>query len=241
MITPYNDAQESKTGQVRRMFDRIAPTYDKLNRIISLGMDISWRKRAIEMLRPYSPTHVLDVATGTGDLAIDLVHRLESIKQVHGVDISQEMMRHGEAKVYSLELDDRIRFSVEDCTALSLADASYDAVTIGFGIRNFEDIPKALKELHRILQPGKPLVILELSEPRNALLRMGYKLYSGYIVPLIGKMLSDDQQAYSYLPKSIAAMPQREAMVELMLQAGFSQAYYRDIMPQTCCVYVAVK
>ncbi len=149
---------------VQRMFNRIAPSYDKLNRMISLGMDISWRKKAIGMLAPYEPKNVLDVATGTGDLAIDLVNSIGSIQSVLGVDISEEMMRQGDIKVHSLGLDDKIKFEKQDCTALTYESETFDAVTIAFGIRNFEDIPKGLSEVYRVLKDGTPLIILELTE-----------------------------------------------------------------------------
>lgn len=239
MITPYND-QEPKVDQVRRMFNRIAPKYDQLNRIISLGLDRSWRRRALHLLAPYAPKHVLDVATGTGDLAIELVHTLPSVQEVVGIDISEEMMRVGEEKVHLEGLDKKIRFERQDSTATTFAEASFDAATIGFGIRNFADIPAAARELHRILRPGGVLVIAELSEPTNAFLRLGYKLYAGQIIPLIGRCISQDSDAYSYLPKSIAAVPQREAMVAVLREASFTEAFYESIFPGTCTIYVAI-
>lgn len=240
MITPYND-REDKVDQVQRMFNRIAPTYDRLNRIISLGLDKRWRRYGLELLTPFEPHQVLDIATGTGDLAIDMLGQVPSIESVLGVDISEEMMRQGVHKVRALELDHKISFSREDCTALSFEDEQFDAATIGFGIRNFADIPQAAREIHRVLRPGKPLLIIELTEPRNPILRLGYKLYAGKIIPLIGRLISHDPDAYSYLPRSIAAVPQREAMVELLTQAGFSEAYYRTLCPGTCAIYMAIK
>lgn len=240
MVTPYND-EEPKVSQVQRMFNRIAPTYDRLNRMISLGLDRSWRAKAIELLRPYEPALVLDVATGTGDLAIELLRSVPSIERILGVDISEEMMRVAEDKVHSLGLDGKICFAQEDCTALSLESDSFDAATIGFGIRNFADIPAAARELHRVLRDGKPLVILELSEPKNFVMRLGYKAYSGLVIPLLGRVFSGDAEAYKYLPRSIEAMPQREAMVQILLEAGFREAYYRSIAPGTCTIYVAIK
>lgn len=239
-ITPYND-QEDKASQVQRMFNHIAPTYDKLNRIISLGLDRKWRKRGIELLRPYDPKHVLDIATGTGDLAIELVHSLPSVDTILGTDISEEMMRIGADKVRDLGLDQRISFAREDCTALTFADNTFDAATIGFGIRNFSDIPQAAKEIYRVLRPGKPVVILELTQPTNPLMLWGYKLYSRKIIPLVGQLISEDERAYRYLPESIAAVPQREAMVQILLEAGFSEAFYKELAPGTCAIYLALK
>ena len=239
MLTPYND-QEPKVDQIRRMFNRIAPKYDQLNRIISLGLDRSWRKRALHLLAPYAPQRVLDVATGTGDLAIEIIQTISSTKEVVGVDISEEMMRVGQEKVHQAGLDTKISFERQDCTAMTFEADSFDAATIAFGIRNFSDIPAAAAELHRVLRPGGVLIIAELSVPTNPLLRLGYKLYAGQIIPLIGRLISKDRDAYTYLPKSIAAVPQRERMVEILRKAGFSEAFYESIFPGTCTIYVAI-
>ena len=239
MLTPYND-QEPKVDQIRRMFNRIAPKYDQLNRIISLGLDRSWRKRALHLLVPYTPQRVLDVATGTGDLAIEIIQTISSAKEVVGVDISEEMMRVGQEKVHQAGLDKKISFERQDCTAMTFEADSFDAATIAFGIRNFSDIPVAAAELHRVLRPGGVLIIAELSVPTNPLLRLGYKLYAGQIIPLIGRLISKDRDAYTYLPKSIAAVPQRERMVEILRKAGFSEAFYESIFPGTCTIYVAI-
>lgn len=239
MLTPYND-QEPKVDQIRRMFNRIAPKYDQLNRIISLGLDRSWRKRALHLLAPYTPQRVLDVATGTGDLAIEIIQTISSAKEVVGVDISEEMMRVGQEKVHQAGLDKKISFERQDCTAMTFEADSFDAATIAFGIRNFSDIPAAAAELHRVLRSGGVLIIAELSVPTNPLLRLGYKLYAGQIIPLIGRLISKDRDAYTYLPKSIAAVPQRERMVEILRKAGFSEAFYESIFPGTCTIYVAI-
>lgn len=239
MLTPYND-QEPKVDQIRRMFNRIAPKYDQLNRIISLGLDRSWRKRALHLLAPYTPQRVLDVATGTGDLAIEIIQTISSAKEVVGVDISEEMMRVGQEKVHQAGLDKKISFERQDCTAMTFEADSFDAATIAFGIRNFSDIPAAAAELHRVLRSGGVLIIAELSVPTNPLLRLGYKLYAGQIIPLIGRLISKDRDAYTYLPKSIAAVPQRERMVEILRKTGFSEAFYESIFPGTCTIYVAI-
>lgn len=240
MVKPYNE-EEQKVEQVQRMFNRIAPSYDRLNRIISFGLDKSWRHKAIKLLQPYQPRQVLDVATGTGDLSIDLVRMLPSVESVLGVDISEEMMRYAEEKVRKQGFESKVSFAREDCTALSFDDESFDAITIGFGIRNFEDIPVATRELYRVLRPGKPLVILELTEPRNAFLKWGYSVYASKFIPFVGGYLSEDADAYSYLPRSIEAAPQREAMLEILQTAGFRESYYRKLSLDTCAIYVAIK
>lgn len=240
MIKPYND-QEKKTAQVQRMFNQIAPTYDRLNRIISLGLDSQWRREVIDLLAPYQPREVLDVATGTGDLAIDLASHIPSITSILGIDISEQMIRYGEEKVRALALDRKITFRREDCTDLSFHDESYDAVTVAFGIRNVEDILRAISELYRVLRPSRPLIILELTEPKNFIMRIGYKLYARKFIPWVGKLLSRDKKAYDYLPRSIAAAPQREKMVEILRGAGFREAYCRSLGVGACAVYLALK
>ncbi len=240
MVTPYNEDEE-KVSQVQRMFNRIAPTYDRLNRIISFGLDISWRRKAIALLAPYQPKEVLDIATGTGDLAIDLVQSIPSIRSVHGVDISEEMMRYGEDKVHRLGLEGKIQFSREDSTQMTLESESFDAVTIGFGIRNFSDIPKAAAEIYRVLRPNTPLIIIELTEPKNPILRWGYRLYAHKFIPFVGQYISEDRDAYAYLPKSIEAAPQRDDMLAIFRSVGFRETYYRSLTLGTCTIYVAIK
>ena len=149
-------------------------------------------------------------------------------------------MRIGQEKVQALALERKISFERQDSTATTFADASFDAATIGFGIRNFTDIPAAARELHRILRPSGVLVIIELSEPKNPILHLGYKLYAGHIIPLIGRFMSEDRDAYRYLPKSIAVMPQREKMVEILKEAGFREAFYRSIFPGSCTIYIGI-
>lgn len=232
---------EGKMEQIQRMFNRIAPTYDRLNAIISFGMCYKWRRQGIEMLALHVPVDVLDVATGTGDLAIEMQRMVPSIRHIHGVDIADEMMRIGEQKVKALNLDQVIHFERQDCTDLTYQDNSFDAVTIAFGIRNFSDIPQAAREIYRVLRPGKAFMILELTEPVNPILKFGYKIYSGMVLPLIGRIVSQDKEAYSYLPKSISRVPQREKMTQIFRDAGFSEAYYHSIFPGTCTIYMGVK
>ena len=240
MVTPYNDNQTPKVEQVRKMFNNIAPKYDLLNRIISLGLDRSWRRKALDMLAPYAPKRVLDVATGTGDLAIELLKHVPSVREVLGIDISEEMMRVGAGKVASLGLSQQISFSRQDSTATDLETASFDAATIGFGIRNFTDIPAAARELHRLLRPSGVLVIIELSEPTNRFLHLGYSLYTRTVIPMLGRLLTGDKSAYTYLPKSIAAVPQREQMTEILRAVGFREAFYHSIFPGACTIYIGI-
>lgn len=239
-IKPYNE-KDDKTEQVRRMFNNIAEKYDQLNNILSLGKFHSWRYALIDILATYSPRKVLDIATGTGDLAIDMANKIASIENILGVDISEEMMRIGEYKVQELHLENKISFQKENAVSMSFEDNSFDAITISFGIRNFEDIQKSLHEMYRVLKPGGVLIFLELTEPKNKLLYWGYKIYSSTIFPIMGKVLAKDVEAYKYLSKSIASVPQREEMTELMENAKFENTFYRSLKLETCTIYFGTK
>ncbi len=240
MITPYND-KEPKVDQVRKMFNRIAPTYDRLNRIISLGMDKSWRRKALRMLLPYDPKNILDVATGTGDLAIELYETIPGVRSITGIDISDEMLRQGNRKIREMGLEQTINLQKQDCTSTTFDNETFDAITVAFGIRNVEDIPAALREFYRLLKPGTPALILELSEPRNSIVKRGYKIYANLFIPWVGNLIAHDPQAYSYLPKSVEAVPQREKMVSLLRDAGFQEAFYHSYNPGICTLYLALK
>lgn len=238
-IRPYNNG-ESKVNEVEQMFDNIAPAYDKLNHILSLDIDKSWRRKAIEMLLPFQPKSVMDVATGTGDFAIQAYGRLQPTELI-GTDISEGMMKVARQKVKTLGLGGRISFQREDCTALSFPNNRFDAVTVAFGVRNFEDLDKGLQEIHRVLRPGGHLVILELSEPRYFPFKQGYRFYSRVIIPSLGKLLANDKSAYTYLPKSIKAFPEGRVMKSILLRAGFSHVEFRRLTWGTCTLYFATK
>ena len=238
-IKPYNE-DGKKTEQVERMFDNIAHAYDKLNHTLSLGIDRSWRRKAIAWLRPFRPQHIMDVATGTGDFAI-LACRELNPDELIGTDISEGMMNVGREKVKQLGLDKQISFAKEDCTALSFPDNRFDAITVAFGIRNFEHLDLGLKEMYRVLVPGGHLVILELSEPEHFPMKQGYAVYSKVVIPALGRLLSKDRSAYTYLPESIKAFPQGEIMQEIIRKAGFSQVEFKRLTMGTCTLYFATK
>ena len=232
-IKPYNE-KEGKAAQVEKMFDHIAPAYDNLNHLMSWGIDKSWRRKAIRLLEPYHPQHIMDVATGTGDFAIQACQMLQPAELI-GTDISEGMMNVGREKVKQLGLDPQISFAKEDCTALSFPENRFDAITVAFGIRNFEHLDKGLKEMYRVLVPGGHLVILELSEPARFPMKQGYALYS------MGWLLSKDRSAYTYLPESIKAFPQGEVMQEIIRKAGFSEVKFKRLTMGTCTLYFATK
>ena len=238
-IKPYNE-EEKKSVQVERMFDNIAPAYDQLNHTLSWGIDKSWRKKAIDWLKPFNPQRMMDVATGTGDFAIQAC-RVLNPKELIGTDISEGMMNVGRQKVKEAGLESRISFAKEDCTALSFPDNRFDAITVAFGVRNFEDLDKGLKEMHRVLNDNGKLVILELSEPEWFPMKQLYALYSKVVIPTLGKLLSKDRSAYTYLPQSIKAFPQGEVMKEIILKAGFKEACFKRLTLGICTLYTATK
>ncbi|MBR5540867.1 MAG: bifunctional demethylmenaquinone methyltransferase/2-methoxy-6-polyprenyl-1,4-benzoquinol methylase UbiE, partial [Bacteroides sp.] len=229
-----------KSVQVERMFDNIAPAYDQLNHTLSWGIDKSWRKKAINWLKPFQPQRMMDVATGTGDFAIQACHVLNP-KELIGTDISEGMMNVGRQKVKDAGLEGRISFAKEDCTSLTFPDNRFDAITVAFGVRNFEDLDKGLREMHRVLDTNGKLVILELSEPDWFPMKQLYALYSKVVIPTLGKLLSKDRSAYTYLPQSIKAFPQGEVMKKIILKAGFSEAHFKRLTLGICTLYTATK
>lgn len=238
-IKPYNN-DGKKSEQVEQMFDNIAPAYDQLNHTLSMGIDRSWRRKAIAWLRPFFPKRIMDVATGTGDFAILACRELHP-DQLIGTDISEGMMNVGREKVKKEGLSGKISFAREDCTSLSFADNSFDAVTVAFGIRNFEDLDKGLSEMCRVLTPGGHLVILELTTPDRFPMKQLFTIYSRAVIPVLGKLLSKDNSAYRYLPQTIKAFPQGEVMKEVITSAGFSTVQFRRLTFGICTLYTATK
>lgn len=238
-IKPY-DKNGSKKEQVEKMFDHIAPAYDNLNHLLSWGIDKSWRKKAINLLKPFRPRRIMDVATGTGDFAIKACRMLNP-EELVGTDISEGMMNVGREKVKKEGLSDKISFAREDCTSLSFADNDFDAITVAFGIRNFEDLDKGLSEMCRVLKPGGHLVILELTTPDRFPMKQLFSIYSKAVIPLLGKLLSKDNNAYRYLPDTIKVFPQGEIMKGVISRAGFSEVNFRRLTFGICTLYTATK
>ncbi len=210
---------EGKKEQVEAMFDAIAPRYDLLNRVLSLGIDQRWRRKAVAMLGAEQPERILDVATGTADLALEAM-RLDP-KKVVGVDISEEMLRRGREKIERLGLSDRIVLQRGDAEKLPFSDNQFHAALVAFGVRNFQDLDKGLAEIRRVLRPGGALVVLEFSKPRAFPIKQAYAFYSRYILPRVGRAVSKNDGAYRYLPDSVAAFPDGEAFLDRMRQAGY--------------------
>ncbi|MDE6090608.1 MAG: bifunctional demethylmenaquinone methyltransferase/2-methoxy-6-polyprenyl-1,4-benzoquinol methylase UbiE [Duncaniella sp.] len=239
-ITPYTDDSRHKSEQVREMFDAIAPAYDFMNRAMTFGIDRLWRRKAVRLMRDIPHAEVLDIATGTGDLAILMAERLGG-SHITGVDLSEGMVEIGCRKVADRGLSDRVTLTTGDCLCLPFADNSFDCITCAYGVRNFEDLAAGYREMQRVLRPGGLLVVLELSTPPSALVRPFYDIYTRYLIPTVGRMVSKDTRAYSYLPESIAAVPQRENMCEVMRGAGLTGCSYIPLTFGTCTIYTATK
>ncbi len=238
-IKPYGKDGD-KGALVEEMFDNIAPTYDTLNHRLSWDIDKVWRRKAIRQLKSAAPQTLLDIATGTGDFAI-LAAKMLKPQRLVGVDISEGMMEVGRKKVAKEKLEDIITFRKEDCMELSFEDESFDAVTAAFGIRNFSDLDRGLREMCRVLKKGGSLSVVELTRPIKFPMRQLFKLYSHTFLPLYGKLISKDQSAYSYLTATIEAFPQGEQMVEIMRKAGFSEAGFKRLTFGICTMYFAKK
>ena len=240
-IKPYAPTGE-KHEQVEEMFDHIAPTYDVLNHTLSLGTDRGWRRKAMDALGKHRPRHILDVATGTGDFAILAARRLgtEGL-HITGADISEGMMQVGHEKVRQLGLEHVISFRREDCTQLSFDDASFDAVTVAYGVRNFQDLDAGLREMCRVLRPGGHLLVVELASPPHFPMKQLFWLYSHVWMPLVGRLVSKDDHAYRYLPATMEAFPQGEVMEGILLRAGFRSVEWKRFTFGICTMYLAEK
>lgn len=239
-ITPYQDNQATKKQQVADMFNNIARTYDFLNHFMSLGIDIIWRKKAINELKKDKPALILDVATGTGDFAFEALAALNPQKIV-GVDISQGMLDIATQKIAKRNLGDRFEVKLGDSEKLPFNDDEFDAVTVAYGVRNFENLEKGLADMLRVLKPGGKAVVLEFSKPKGFPIKQLYNFYFNYITPGIGKIFSKDSRAYSYLPESVAAFPDGKNFVALMDKVGFKHTKNRPLAFGICSIYTGIK
>ena len=237
---PFTDRNETKSEHIKYMFDEIAPQYDRLNHLMSFGLDKVWREKGLLKLKEFYPQTILDVATGTGDLAIKAFKLLKP-KQILGIDISEGMMEIGKRKVAAEGLSEQIKFEWQDCSGLQLEPESFDAVMMAFGIRNFENTDKALQNLLGVLRPGGKLMILELSTPEHFPMKQAYYLYSRFIIPTMGRIIAKNQDAYKYLPKSIANFPQNKALKTILEKNGFRLVQYKKLFPGVCTLYLAIK
>lgn len=239
-ITPYNNEQASKKEQVADMFNNISKTYDFLNHFLSLGIDVIWRKIAINELKKDHPQHILDVATGTGDFAFEALKILKP-QQITGVDISRGMLDIAEQKIAKRGLAGRFNVKLGDSEQLPFEADTFDALTVAYGVRNFENLERGLADMWRVLKPGGKAVVLEFSKPRVFPVKQLYHFYFHYITPGIGKLFSKDSRAYTYLPESVAAFPDGERFTALMQQVGFRHTKSRPLAFGICSVYTGIK
>lgn len=238
-IKPYKDSTLGKKEQVAQMFDTISGNYDGLNRVISFGIDIKWRNKVVQLVNKINPETVLDIATGTGDLAIALTNT--NAKKITGLDISSGMLDIGRQKIAKKQLDSKIEMILGDSENMPFSDNAFDAITVAFGVRNFENLEKGLAEILRVLKPGGRFVILETSVPTKTPFKQGYSFYTKTILPLIGKMFSKDKTAYNYLSESASVFPFGEELNNILRKIGFIDV---EDFPQTmgvASIYVASK
>ncbi|WP_053977057.1 bifunctional demethylmenaquinone methyltransferase/2-methoxy-6-polyprenyl-1,4-benzoquinol methylase UbiE [Mangrovimonas xylaniphaga] len=218
-VKPYKDSDLNKKQQVTKMFDTISKEYDGLNRVISFGIDIKWRNKVVDIVAQKQPNKILDIATGTGDLAITLTKT--GAKEIIGLDISDGMLEVGRKKVAAKNLEDTISMVLGDSESLPFPDNTFDAITVAFGVRNFENLEQGLSEILRVLKPNGVFVILETSVPTQTPFKQGYKFYTKYILPTIGRVFSKDQSAYAYLSESASVFPYGEALNNILRKIGF--------------------
>ncbi|WP_086476141.1 MULTISPECIES: bifunctional demethylmenaquinone methyltransferase/2-methoxy-6-polyprenyl-1,4-benzoquinol methylase UbiE [Arenibacter] len=238
-VTPYKDSDLGKKEQVTKMFDTISGKYDGLNRVISFGIDVKWRKKVVAIVGKNKPKSILDIATGTGDLAINMVKT--GAEEITGLDISPGMLAVGRKKIEAKKLENTVKMVVGDSENLPFEDNSFDAITVAFGVRNFENLEKGLSEIYRVLKKDGTFVVLETSNPTKTPYKQGYKFYTRFILPTIGKLFSKDRSAYTYLSESAAVFPHGEAFNNILKKIGFINV---ENKPQTfgvASIYVANK
>ena len=238
-VTPYRNSAKGKKEQVAEMFDNIAPKYDFLNHFLSFGIDKIWRRKAIRLLIKHNPSNILDVATGTGDFAIESLKT--AAREIVGVDISEEMLSFGRVKIEKLGVGKRITLQHGDAEELGFPDSYFEALTVAFGVRNFEDLPKGLTELNRVLKPGGMVCILEFSKPIYFPVKQLYSFYSFYILPFLGRLFSKDNSAYRYLPESVEKFPDGKEFLTLLKNSGFTETrQYRQTFG-VATIYTGIK
>lgn len=238
-VVPYTGSQASKREQISEMFDNISPKYDLLNHVLSMGIDRGWRKKVIKLVVKGNPSEVLDVATGTADLAIAAAKA--GIPSITGIDISEGMLKHGREKVAKAGLADQIVLRYGDSENLDFPDNSFDGATVAFGVRNFENLDKGIKEIHRVLRPGGVFIVLEFSTPQAFPFRQLYHFYSHYVLPVIGRLISKDTRAYTYLPESVSQFPYGENFTRILRDAGFKDTSCRQLTFGIASIYTGRK
>jgi demethylmenaquinone methyltransferase/2-methoxy-6-polyprenyl-1,4-benzoquinol methylase len=239
VIKPYGDENASKKQEVASMFNNISAKYDFLNHFLSLGIDKLWRKRAIRELKSLKPKRILDIATGTGDFALEALKI--NPQNVIGVDISEGMLKVGMDKMKAKQVDHIISLRLGDSENLPFETYSFDAITVGFGVRNFENLTKGLSEMLRVLKPGGKVVVLEFSKPKVFPVKQLFGFYSRVFIPFFGKMFSKDKRAYSYLPESVEAFPEGQNFMDILTQIGYSEVSSIRLSGGIATIYLGTK
>jgi demethylmenaquinone methyltransferase / 2-methoxy-6-polyprenyl-1,4-benzoquinol methylase len=239
VVKPYNDDSKSKKEEVAQMFNNISKRYDFLNHFLSLGIDHIWRKKAIRLLKPLAPKKVLDIATGTGDFAIASLKLNPS--QVVGLDISEGMLEVGRKKMTKKGVEKIITMQLGDSECIPYDDNYFDALTVGFGVRNFENLEKGLGDMLRVVRKDGMLIILEFSKPKKFPVKQGFTFYSKYFIPFFGKRISKDQNAYAYLPESVAAFPEGQEFVSIMEKVGYKNVKSQMVSGGIATIYSGTK
>jgi demethylmenaquinone methyltransferase/2-methoxy-6-polyprenyl-1,4-benzoquinol methylase len=239
-VVPYKDSSDSKKEQVAEMFDSISAKYDFLNRLLSGGVDIYWRKKALRMIKDRPNDLVLDIATGTGDLAIE-ANKILNTEKIIGVDISEGMLKVGNEKIKKLGLSNKIELQMGDSEKLLFESNTFDTVIVSFGVRNFENLLKGLTDMCRVLKPGGTCLVVEFSKPSSFPFKQFYWFYSTKILPIIGKLVSKDSSAYTYLPESVKAFPDGKAFLDVFEHAGFKETTVKTLTFGICSIYLGKK
>jgi demethylmenaquinone methyltransferase/2-methoxy-6-polyprenyl-1,4-benzoquinol methylase len=240
VVKPYQELNSGKREQVELMFNRISPKYDLLNRVLSLGIDTIWRKKALNLLKKDQPKRILDVATGTADLAIEAAGRLKATS-ITGIDIAEDMLQIGREKIKKRNLESVITLQQGDSEKIAFADNTFDAVIVSFGVRNFEHLETGIAEIYRVLKNGGNIMVLEFSRPQKAPFKQIYQFYFKNILPVIGKLVSKDTSAYTYLPESVHAFPDGKAFCGILEKTGFTVEHYKPYTFGVCTAYVGKK
>lgn len=235
-ITPFKDSEKGKKEQVAEMFDKIAGKYDRMNRFLSAGIDISWRKKAIRLLKKDNPQFILDVATGTADMAI-MAYSILKPQKITGIDISHGMLELGRKKIDKERLGDYIHLQTGDSETINFAENTFDAVMVAFGVRNFENLENGLAEMLRVLRPGGRLIILEFSKPRRKAVKSLYNLYMNIVAPQIARWFKQNKEAYEYLNESSNAFPDRHLFIDILKNVGYSNTGFQPLSLGICCIY----
>lgn len=238
-IRPYADSDLSKKQQVEQMFDNISPKYDLLNRVLSMGIDVQWRKKVVKKVAESNPQKILDIATGTGDLAIAMAKNTKA--KITGFDLSAGMLEVGRKKVEEKNLTEKIEMIQGDAENMPFTDNSFDCITVAFGVRNFENLDKGLAEIYRVLKPGGSFIILEFSQPEATPMKQLYGFYSKHILPKIGSTVSKDTDAYTYLPESAKVFPSGEKMKNILKEIGFVNPIAKELTFGIASIYESLK